>query len=391
VALPSRAEVSFDAWRVTLHPARLRGAIKGLPPGGVPLRYIEDRAAPKMTKQGAKGVRLPRKRNKTIAEYTYNGAGQRIKKVVSGVTRVFHYDLRGHMIAESDGAGQTIAEYVYLGDNLLSMIRQGNTHYFHNNNLGTPQVLTDVSGNVVWKALYNPFGMAQITVQTVENPFRLPGQYYDSETGLHYNYFRYYHPKIGRYLTPDPIGLQGGINLWTYVAGNPVNGVDPKGLFFIPPQVIVGGLIGAASGGMGAYLRGGDGVAIGAAVVWGGITGGAAGLVGPVGPLIKGAVGLLGNLWGQGLSNWRQGRPLHCINVGMAVGAFAGSVVGGAMSNWASGAIKSLATSNGGSLLGSLGSQALPGLVGGMAGLAPIVLGPSIGGAIGTWPTGGPY
>jgi RHS repeat-associated protein len=165
----------------------------------------------------------------TIAEYTYNGAGQRIKKVVSGVTRVFHYDLQGHIIAESDSSG-TVAEYIYLEDTLLAMIRQGNVYYFHNNNLGTPQVLTDASGNVVWKALYNPFGMTQITIQTVENPFRLPGQYYDAETGLHYNYFRYYHPKIGRYLTPDPIGLAGGINLWAYVAGNPVNRTDSLGL-----------------------------------------------------------------------------------------------------------------------------------------------------------------
>jgi RHS repeat-associated protein len=64
----------------------------------------------------------------------------------------------------------------------------------------------------------------------------LPGQYYDPETGLHYNYFRYYNPQTGRYTTPDPIGLEGGINLFTYVAGNPVRWVDPLGL----RQVILG-------------------------------------------------------------------------------------------------------------------------------------------------------
>jgi RHS repeat-associated protein len=66
-------------------------------------------------------------------------------------------------------------------------------------------------------------------VQAVENPFRFPGQYYDSETGLHYNYFRYYDPTIGRYVTPDPIGLKGGINLFVYTANNPVNRIDPIG------------------------------------------------------------------------------------------------------------------------------------------------------------------
>jgi len=66
----------------------------------------------------------------------------------------------------------------------------------------------------------------------LEKPIRIyAGQYYDQETGLHYNYHRYYDPTTGRYLTPDPIGLAGGINPFTYVGGNPVNLVDPYGLF----------------------------------------------------------------------------------------------------------------------------------------------------------------
>ena len=65
----------------------------------------------------------------------------------------------------------------------------------------------------------------------LENPIRiLAGQYYDQETSLHYNYHRYYDPATGRYLTADPIGLEGGINVFAYANNNPVNFVDPWGL-----------------------------------------------------------------------------------------------------------------------------------------------------------------
>jgi RHS repeat-associated protein len=126
-----------------------------------------------------------------------------------------------------------LAEYIYLGDQLLSMIKPGElAYYFHNDHLGTPQVLTDDSQVIAWKAVYTPFGGAVPSIQTVENPFRFPGQYYDPETGLHYNYFRYYNPQTGRYITPDPIGLEGGINLFVYVQNKPLNKSDRLGLWF---------------------------------------------------------------------------------------------------------------------------------------------------------------
>jgi RHS repeat-associated protein len=166
-----------------------------------------------------------------IAEYVYNGAGQRIKKVTQDGIRIFHYDILGHLIAETNEKGETIAEYVYLGDQLLSMMdREGAIYYYHNDHLGTPQMLTDSIKGIVWKAGYSAFGETNILIEAVENPLRFPGQYYDKETGLHYNYFRYYGPRVGRYLTPDPIGLVGGINPFTYVANNPTNWMDPEGL-----------------------------------------------------------------------------------------------------------------------------------------------------------------
>jgi len=100
-------------------------------------------------------------------------------------------------------------------------------YFFINDHFGTPLKVMDSQGQVVWSADYTPFGQARINNSTIENGFRFPGQYYDGETGLHYNWHRYYDPTTGRYMTPDPIGLVGGVNPFLYVLNNPVNKTDP--------------------------------------------------------------------------------------------------------------------------------------------------------------------
>jgi RHS repeat-associated protein len=174
----------------------------------------------------------------TLGEYAYNGKGQRIRKIADSVTNIYHYDRSGSLIAESDAAGTFQVDYLYLNGQILAKIDISVSeaiYYYHDDHLGTPQVLTDDQGQVIWKADYKPFGEVDVVVGEVENNLRFPGQYYDEETGLQYNWFRDYNPTIGRYIEPDPAGLtrQVGeikaLNLYGYCLNNPLNLLDIDG------------------------------------------------------------------------------------------------------------------------------------------------------------------
>jgi RHS repeat-associated protein len=95
--------------------------------------------------------------------------------------------------------------------------------------LGTLQFLTDPNQIIAWQADYEPFGKAAITTALVTNNLRFPGQYFDEETGLHYNYFRDYDPPLGRYIQSDPIRLESGLNTYGYAFQNPLRFADPTG------------------------------------------------------------------------------------------------------------------------------------------------------------------
>ena len=109
--------------------------------------------------------------------------------------------------------------------------------YCQLDHLGTPIAAHNAKGEAVWTAEYEAWG--RIRKETVSDglktniPFRFQGQYYDEESGLHYNRFRYYDPEIGRFVSQDPIGLRGGMNLFEY-APNPVGWTDPFGLLVTP-------------------------------------------------------------------------------------------------------------------------------------------------------------
>jgi len=115
----------------------------------------------------------------------------------------------------------------------LYMRQGGAVYYYHNDHLGTPQRLSDAGGNVVWSAGYQAFGLAVVDpASTVENNLRFPGQYFDADTGLHYNWHRMYDPQTGRYTQVDPIRFAGGDgNVYRYVFSNVVNFHDSLGLW----------------------------------------------------------------------------------------------------------------------------------------------------------------
>ena len=172
--------------------------------------------------------------------YAINGLGQRVAKSGPGGTTYFAYDEQGRLIGEYDGAGAVRQELVYLADTPVASMRTAagggvDIYPIYSDHLNTPRLITNAANQTVWEWKIDTFGASAAN----ENPsglgvfsfnLRFPGQYYDAETGLHYNYFRDYDPSVGRYVESDPIGLDGGVNLYAYVKNGPLRYYDPLGL-----------------------------------------------------------------------------------------------------------------------------------------------------------------
>ncbi len=185
------------------------------------------------------------------ANYKYDPFGRRIEKNVNGVITRYVYD-REDILFELDGSGNIITEYVHGPgiDEPIAMLRNNQTYYYHADGLGSIIAITNSAGQVVQRYEYDSFG--NITYQQDPNflqPYTYTGREYDNESGLYYYRARYYDAKVGRFISEDPIGLEGGINAYRYVGNNPVNFVDPEGLtsiffgrpwffFRVPPRGI---------------------------------------------------------------------------------------------------------------------------------------------------------
>ncbi|WP_460137712.1 RHS repeat-associated core domain-containing protein [Pseudomonas sp. S1_E04] len=176
--------------------------------------------------------------NGQTASYRYEPFGRRISKTVDGITTEFFWQ-GDKLIAEHNADRHR--SYLYEPNSFRPLVllegfgpKDTKPYHYQLDHLGTPQELTDPEGDIVWSAHYRAYGeIARLDVGKIDNPLRFQGQYLDEESGLHYNRHRYYSPDIGRYLTPDPVKLAGGINSYQY-SPNPTGWVDPLGLNTCP-------------------------------------------------------------------------------------------------------------------------------------------------------------
>lgn len=167
--------------------------------------------------------------------YIYDALGQLIEKSGAGGTTILMYDEAGHLIGEYDGSGNLIEETIWMGDTPVATLRPNGSsvtvYYVHTDHLNAPRVVTQASNNAarwLWggnSPNQNPLGLGTFVYN-----LRYPGQYYQAETGLYYNYFRDYDPVTARYVESDPIGLHGGINTYSYAGSDPIANADFFGL-----------------------------------------------------------------------------------------------------------------------------------------------------------------
>ncbi|KRW62032.1 RHS repeat-associated core domain-containing protein [Pseudomonas sp. TTU2014-080ASC] len=223
-----------------------------------------------------------------VAEYSYNALGQRTHKITSSGITTFLYGPDGQLLGETHytNTGTKLSSQYYLwldsmpigglsiNYDALGAVTSTTAFYLHADHLNTPRLATNHAGQEVWRWKSNAFGEGS----AVEAPgsglsainLRFPGQYYDSESGLYYNYFRDYDPQTGRYVESDPMGLKAGLNTYGYVLGNPHRYTDPRGLSVLTAP---GAEAGAAAGtaicpGVGTLVGGVIGAGIGAGLSW---------------------------------------------------------------------------------------------------------------------------
>ena len=276
------------------------------------------------------------------------------------------YDEDGSLLGEygmggAQSAGQS--QYIYLptaqGPIPIAAEIDNRLYAIHTDHLGRPRRLTQADGQAAWQWAYTPYGDEAPTLRAkrftneTTNPttgatniapvrfnLRYPGQYFDAESGLHYNYFRSYDPRTGRYTQGDPIGLDGGWNRFAYVGGNPLSFTDPQGLC---PWCAAGLAIGVwANIGSQLYANGGNWGGLDyKAVVFSGLAGAASGGQGTWATGFRTAGSIAANTIGSGAISGAQQAASNawngqCTADGVVDSALKGAAFGFVGASWGS-------------------------------------------------------
>ena len=191
------------------------------------------------------------------AEYDYSFRGQQVVRHLTQAGQVLHavHGPDGNRIAEYlwDPVAQAstlVREYVWMDGMAVGVVEGGVLHFVRTDHIGRPVFATDSAGTKVWEASYLPFGGVHVTTGT-PIALRFPGQWFQSESGLHQNWMRDYDPTTGRYLQADPLGLVDGASVYGYGLQSPGRYVDPRGEEYkpgrtppsswpVPPESIAG-------------------------------------------------------------------------------------------------------------------------------------------------------
>jgi len=314
---------------------------------------------------------------------------------VSGVTKYFMHDDAGNEIAEYDGSWNLQRRLIYDGRHIapVAMVdSSGTVTYNYFDQLGSVTVVSDASGNKINQYAYLPFGdsnppniaacLPGTCGSATGTAFGYAGYRYDAETGLYHAGARYYDPRLGRFIQPDPIGQAGGLNLYAYADNDPLNLTDPSG--HCPLCVIAGAGLGGVAGYIAGYHNTGS--------IWGGLQGafigGLAGAaVGVVAPQISSAVGgsvagafvysvtgAAGGAIGAGAIDVSQGQSraaiVRDIKIGAAVGGLAPVLSGeAALSGAFGGAAKAFGLPSGAGNLADLAIGTQTGILSALGGI----------------------